>query len=303
MTTVLIVDDSAVCQRVAGACVEATGCDVRYASDGCEALESVRSERPDIVLTDLQMPKMDGLELVERLRDEDPQLPVILMTGFGSEEVAARALRAGASSYVPKENLSKDLREAIRSVMSVVQAIQERKKVLAFLEESHSRYVLGYEPGGTQALVGYLHERLKLLHYFDESTLVQLTSALSESITNAIDHGNLELDSELREVDDGSYFALGQQRSTEPPYCDRRVTVTVTLTKSEAKFVIRDEGPGFDPSSLPDPTDPENLLKASGRGIMLIRTFLDEVTFNEKGNEVTLIKRRKSAQKVGAAPV
>ena len=294
MTTVLIVDDSAVCQRVAGACVQAAGCDVRYAADGCEALESVNADKPDIVLTDLQMPKMDGLELVERLRDVYPQLPVILMTGFGSEEVAARALRAGASSYVPKENLSKGLSEALRTVMSVVHAIQEREKVLAFLEESESRFVLGYEPGGTQALVGYVHEQLKLLNYFDESTLVQLTTALSESITNAIDHGNLELDSDLREEDDGSYRDLGEERIQQPPYCDRRVTVNATLTQSEVKFVISDEGPGFDPSSLPDPTDPENLLKASGRGIMLIRTFLDEVTFSEKGNEVTLIKRRDS---------
>lgn len=293
MTTVLIVDDSIVCQRAAGACVQAIGCEVRYASDGCDALESVNQEKPDIVLTDVQMPNMDGLELVERLRDEYPQMPVILMTGFGSEEVAARALRAGASSYVPKENLSKGLNEAFRSVMSAVQATRERDKVLEFLEESRTRFFLGYEPGGLQALISYFHERLRLLNYFDESTLVQLTTALSESITNAIDHGNLELDSDLREEDDSSYRQLGDQRTQEKPYCDRRVEITATLTQTEATFVIRDQGPGFDPSSLPDPTDPENLLKASGRGIMLMRTFLDEVSFNESGNEVTLIKRRK----------
>ena len=292
MTTVLIVDDSAVCQRAAGACVKAAGCEVRYAGDGAEALQSVGEVKPDIVLTDLQMPKLDGLELVERLRDEHPQLPVILMTGFGSEEVAARALRAGASSYVPKENLSKGLNEALRSVMSVVESIQERKKVLAFLDHSETKFVLGYEPGAAKALIGYFHEQLKLLNYFDEGTLVQLTTALTESLTNAIDHGNLELDSDMREVDDGSYFRLGEERAKQEPYCNRRVTITAVLTPSEAKFVVCDEGPGFDPSSLPDPTDPENLLKASGRGIMLMQTFLDEVSFNDKGNEVTLIKRR-----------
>lgn len=292
MTTVLIVDDSATCQRAAGAYITAMGCDVRYAKDGCDALESMQREKPDIVLTDVQMPNMDGLELVERLRDEYPQLPVILMTGCGSEAVAARALRAGASSYVPKENLRKGLIDAFRSVMPVVDAIRERDKVLAFLVETQSRFVLGYEPGGPQALVSYLHDRLKLLNYFDQSTLIQLTTALSESVTNAIDHGNLELDSELRERDDESYHKLGDERSQTPPYCQRRVTVTTTLTQTEVTFVIRDQGPGFDPSTLPDPTDPENLLKASGRGIMLMRTFFDDVLFNNKGNEVTLIKRR-----------
>lgn len=292
MTIVLVVDDSATCQRAAGASVQTMGCEVRYASDGCEALESVQQEKPDIVLTDVQMPNMDGLELVERLREEYPQLPVILMTGYGSEEVAARALRAGASSYVPKDNLNKGLREALRAVLPMVNAIRERDQVLGFLEASQTRFVLGYEPGGAQALISYLHDRLKLLNFFDESTLMQLTTALSESVSNAIDHGNLELDSELRERDDAAYRKLGDDRSGQPPYCNRRVTVTVRLTQAEATFVICDEGSGFDPSTLPDPTDPENLLKASGRGIMLMRTFLDEVSYNAKGNVVTLIKRR-----------
>ena len=56
--------------------------------------------------------------------------------------------------------------------------------------------------------------------------------------------------------------------------------------------MIRDEGPGFDPHTLPDPTDAENLLKPSGRGVMLIRTFMDMVGFNESGNEITMIKRQ-----------
>jgi anti-sigma regulatory factor (Ser/Thr protein kinase) len=55
---------------------------------------------------------------------------------------------------------------------------------------------------------------------------------------------------------------------------------------------MRDEGPGFDPKELPDPTDPENLLKLSGRGILLMRTFMDDVKFNDRGNEVTMVKRR-----------
>jgi len=63
------------------------------------------------------------------------------------------------------------------------------------------------------------------------------------------------------------------------------------LTKDEATFIIRDEGAGFDPNDLPDPTAPENLIRASGRGILLIRTFMDDVCFNDKGNEITMVKR------------
>jgi len=66
----------------------------------------------------------------------------------------------------------------------------------------------------------------------------------------------------------------------------------VFLTRHEGRFIIRDEGAGFDIDNLPDPTDPENLLKPSRRGIMLNNSFMDEVTFNDAGNEICLIKRR-----------
>ena len=63
-------------------------------------------------------------------------------------------------------------------------------------------------------------------------------------------------------------------------------------TRSEAQFVIRDQGPGFDPKSLPPAGQPGSLDPDTGRGLVLMRAFMDEVTFNERGNEVTLIKRR-----------
>jgi len=55
--------------------------------------------------------------------------------------------------------------------------------------------------------------------------------------------------------------------------------------------VVRDEGSGFDPAALPDPTAPANLERVSGRGVLLLRTFMDEVIYNELGNAVTLVKR------------
>jgi anti-sigma regulatory factor (Ser/Thr protein kinase) len=55
--------------------------------------------------------------------------------------------------------------------------------------------------------------------------------------------------------------------------------------------VIADEGPGFDVTAVPDPTDPENLLKPSGRGLLLIRSFMDEVYHNARGNSITMVKR------------
>src|ERR1700676_702922 len=81
------------------------GFHVEMAANGRAALDAGDKHLPDIVLTDLMMPEMDGLELVKQLRRSRPGLPVILLTAEGSEEIAATALRAGAVGYIPKKNL------------------------------------------------------------------------------------------------------------------------------------------------------------------------------------------------------
>jgi anti-sigma regulatory factor (Ser/Thr protein kinase) len=113
---------------------------------------------------------------------------------------------------------------------------------------------------------------------------------MHEALTNAILHGNLELQSTLKEQDEKAFYRLAQERRREPPYSDRRVTVELKLSRPEAVFVVRDEGHGFDPATLPDPTDPANLGRVHGRGLLLIHTFMDRVQHNDKGNEITMIK-------------
>ena len=65
----------------------------------------------------------------------------------------------------------------------------------------------------------------------------------------------------------------------------------VEKSRDSLTLVVRDEGDGFDISSVPDPTDPENLLRASGRGLYLMGTFMDEIIHNDVGNMVTMIKK------------
>ena len=96
--------------------------------------------------------------------------------------------------------------------------------------------------------------------------------ALSEAIINAIDHGNLELDSELRQDDERIYHRLGDERRKQSPYRERRVRVSVGVTRSEATFTIRDEGPGFDVDDCRIPPIPLNLCRIGGQGLLFIRT-------------------------------
>ena len=89
-TKVLVVDDSATDRRLAGGLLEKSGeWDILYAQDGSEALSQLEREFPDLVVTDLVMPGLSGLELIEAIKDQYPLIPVVLMTGKGSEEIAA----------------------------------------------------------------------------------------------------------------------------------------------------------------------------------------------------------------------
>jgi CheY-like chemotaxis protein/anti-sigma regulatory factor (Ser/Thr protein kinase) len=270
-----------------------TGLSVVDAPGGEEALEVVQRETPDLVLTDMVMPGMNGLELVETLRARHPLLPVILMTAHGSEDIAMQALQKGAASYVPKHNLARDLLETVEEVLRLTTAERNQQRLMECLTRTEADFVLENDPSLIPALIGHVCENLRRLKCCPENERLRVTVALSEALLNAMYHGNLEVDSELREQDEKSYRELLTERRQRSPYADRRVHVHARESPSEACYVIRDEGPGFDPRNLPDPTDPANLERVSGRGLLLIRTFMDEVRHNEKGNEIVLVKRRR----------
>ena len=289
---VLVVDDSAMDRHLAGAIVQKMGTwQASFAGNGIEALHLLDKQRPDVVLTDMLMPEMDGLQLVTAIRAKYPLLPVILMTAHGSEDVAIQALHKGAASYVPKKSLARDLPETLEQVLSVSKSRLQGARLLHYLDVQESQFVLPNDTSLIPAMVSHIEEDATRLSLCEPSGLVLLGVAIHEALNNAILHGNLELDSALREDDEKVYFQLGQQRRNEEPYKSRRVYVTTRYTRQEMTIIIRDEGPGFDPSNLPDPTDPANMEKVSGRGLLLIQTFMDRVSHNDKGNEITMVKR------------
>ena len=122
----LIVDDSPVDLHFARQCVAAEGCEIIFAANGREALEIIAQNRPDVVLTGLQMPEINGLELILRIKELAPDIPVMLMTAHGSEEVVLQVLKAGAASYIPKRHLQRDLPQALRNVLSALEAQRRR---------------------------------------------------------------------------------------------------------------------------------------------------------------------------------
>ena len=294
--TILVVDDSPIDRRLVGAILEkAAGWQIQYASDGVEAMNIVRQQAPNAVVTDLQMPGMDGLELVEEIRSNFSLVPVVLMTAHGSEDIAIQALQKGAASYVPKRSLKEDLIFTLESVLAAADVEQRRRRILAGLESCELRFRVENDPGLISPLVALLQEHLMSMKLCDQTGRIRAGIALEEALVNAMHHGNLEVSSELRRVEgDRPYQALLHLRRQQSPYRERRMEVFARVSRDAAEFRIRDEGSGFDLTTLPDPTDPANLDRPSGRGLLLIRTFMDEVHHNKTGNEITMVKRREA---------
>jgi CheY-like chemotaxis protein len=291
VTTLLVVDDSPTSRQLTGGLLEAMfPCEVIYAADGKDALRRIGECTPDLVLTDLQMPEMNGLELVEALKHDFPMVPVVLMTAVGSEEIAAEALRRGAASYVPKRRLAEDLAGTVERVLAAAEAERQPFRLWHYLDEHVTAFTLRNDLVMIEAAVQHYQQALRALPLGDETERLRVGIAVEEALKNAYYHGNLEVRSVPPGGDGWDRDQAAAARLGEAPYADRQIRVYAQITRTEAVFKVRDDGSGFDVAAQA----PANLAadNAVGRGINLMRSIMDEVRFNATGNEVTLVKRR-----------
>ena len=134
--TILVVDDNAeIAYYLVKKLLPGFGFKTLHAQTGMEGLEMVRRTRPDIVLLDLQLPDMDGLDVLRMLARENRTVPAILMTAHGSEQVAVDAFRLGVQDYLSKPVDHELLRQAIARILSQQNLQQEKAKLTAQLEE------------------------------------------------------------------------------------------------------------------------------------------------------------------------
>lgn len=295
MPTVLVVDESHVDQRlVAGALQSTAELNVEFAENGRDALDRITASTPDLVVTDLVMPEMNGVELLANVKRLYPLVPVVLITSIDDEELQQQAIEWGALAYIPKDAIAKLLPGIVCELLTLAKEKAEVSRLLESITASETSFVLKDNDTSLIApLLEYAGGCLCNSGVCEEGAEDLICLALEEALRNAVHHGNLELSSELRDMFDEDLFkkALDERRVLSP-YCDRNVYVKVKISPDGVTFIVRDDGDGFDPSEVPDPTSEEGLEAVSGRGILLMQSLMDEVTFNEKGNEVTLVKRR-----------
>ena len=309
MTKILIVDDSEVERQLAKSLVEKNSrLHAVLAVDGREALEKMGQSRPALVLTDLLMPNMDGLELLQAIRRDYPALPVVLMTQFGDELTAVQALEAGAASYVPKARQAEYLVPTIERVLEHASADRRRRQLVQCTVEHHCRYVLPNDRRLIRILVDELQEVLSGMKFANRMDRIRMGEAIEEALLNAMYHGNLEVsEAELTktraQLDDDLLNQLISRRLEDPEIAARNILMVAHLTPDEVRIVIRDEGPGFNVQMQDTDIGSAAFEGGRHRGLTLIRSLMDEVQYNHSGNELTMRKYQKQqSPQRGARP-
>lgn len=303
MPIILVVDDSEIDrQLVAGLLKPQIDWIVQFASDGIEALNMVSEIFPDVIVTDLQMPNMDGIQLCQEAKKTSPHVPIILMTGKGSEDLAAEALNAGAASYVPKSALASSLLDTVEQVLLLASRTTSIDRLMKANALARYRFHLENDPTLIAPMTDFVKMTMESIELGDQTAQRHCALAMEEALINAMFHGNLELDSvevqaARKAMHEGKTTPEVNQQSQLQPYSDRKVHVDIEFKTKAVTMLIRDEGQGFDAAGgLASANQTSQLSDEGGRGLTLIRKFMDEVQFNSDGNEVKL------QRKIGFSP-
>lgn len=294
MPRVLVVDDSATDRVLAGRLLQQQDeFEVSFAKNGREALESLRDGAPDAIVSDLQMPEMNGLELVSAVRRDYPSVPVVLMTARGSESIASEALRCGAASYVPKVSLGDHLRDTVRRIVGAARADRMHSRLMHSLDECDCRFRLRNDAELIEPLIAHLQELLRCLPLEDEGERLRVGLAVKHAVLIAHHHGNLELPLDAA-LSDRDFYEQSAARRHEPPYSSRTLLVSAHVSPEQAVFTVRHDGPGIPftrlPTNLPDAAVDHSWLG----GFVLMPTVMDDIRYSDDGQEIALLKKAAS---------
>lgn len=287
---VLVVDDQESLRNLLSRLLAREGFDPIEAADGAQAIELFRTQAPLVVVSDIMMPRMDGLALLTEVKLIDPNAVVILMTGQGNEDVLLHALRGGATNFFKKPFNVRELIDEIRKVVNF--RIEAARSTLysPFLTRESKSFIVPRADSPYFPIINQV--TLQLPCILPEDQVINLKIGIEEMITNALEHGNLGItfQEKSRALEDGSLPALLAERGRQSDAAGRKIYISSVITPEAFQITIRDEGNGFDWRALPD-VAPETLMTFNGRGIFLTKIYFDEVMYNDNGTEVMLRKR------------
>lgn len=186
------------------------------------------------------------------------------VNGDGTDTEHIKAFKVSAANFTRSEFDESELKDIVATVLDYKLRHIDKRDSVQDLHE-HIEFEVPSAISLMHIVLEYLMKRVEKLGVV-KAEQSNLFVALDEAFVNAVKHGN-KFDAK------------------------KLVRIIAEVSKQEARFTIEDEGEGFDVNSIPDPLDPSNLFKTSGRGVLFIYNIMDEVKYNERGNRLTMIKR------------
>ncbi len=261
---ILIVDNNDDLRSTLEQVLRELGHDVVATGDRELALAREDLDEFDLIISDLTDDGEGGLQLVSEIKRKRLLVPVVVSSNEAQQPGIVKAFKMGVANYLRLPYNKEELRDIVEKTLSYKLRFVEDLKVLPFVREK-IEFELPSDVSLMNGVLQFLIERVAKLGVIKPERS-NLFIALDEAFVNAVKHGNRNDPTKI-------------------------VRITAELSVNEAKFTVEDEGEGFAVQEIPDPRDPENLFKTSGRGVLLIYNIMDEVQYNERGNRLTMVKR------------
>ena len=278
MSRILVVDDDRTTRHVLSKVLTGAGFTTAVAKDGVEALKALKAGRFDVLLLDVWMPRMNGLDLLSRLRNDKTRPRIVVMTSDDAPETLLKAVREQAFRYVHKPVESAVLLQTVRDVLEAPEPPEIEV---------------------TSARADWVE------------IVVPCTRQAAEHIQTVMSHLDTDLPADLRESIGYAFRELLLNAVEWGGRLDptRKVRIAYLRAKRMIMYRIADPGQGFNVDELPHaaigqpPDDPiahmlvreEKGLRPGGFGLLSVRASVDELLYNEKRNEVVFVKYLESS--------
>ena len=258
---ILIIDDVEEIRISLSKIVEQLGVVPLTASNGLEALDLLQSEKIDLIITDLMMPEMDGLQFIVQSRKLNPRIPIAVISGYADIKNATFALTRGAFNFITKPFTIKEVENVIRKGLRLRELSLGTDRLLKTIRNRTDITI----PSFTHLLPSvsfYVLKECQWRGIDNENLLNNISVCIDETLTNALTHGN-----------------EGNPEKT--------IAITLQFDTEKFTFTIQDEGNGFDVKEFDRQIKQNAIDIPNKRGLFIVEYLADEISFNDKGNEVT----------------
>ena len=261
---ILIVDNNDELRSMLEQVLRELGHEVVATGDREQALAREDLDEFDLIISDLTEDEPGGVQLLSEIKRKRLMVPVVISSDEAQQPGLVKAFKMGAANFLRQPYNKDELLSIVEKTLAYKLRFVDDLKVLPFVREKID-FELPSDLSLMDGVLHYLIERVSKLGLIKPERS-NLFVALDEAFVNAVKHGNRNDPTKL-------------------------VRITAEISPREARFTVEDEGDGFNVQEIPDPCDPSNLFKSSGRGVLLIYNIMDEVKYNERGNQLTMVKR------------